>query len=132
MPGFERRSHTWFSTRAFSRSWPREIGSSDRVDEIFRLGQAGLKFAHHLRPPRALPARPGLLYFQVNRAAQAEEWVNVQRSQTLAIRLNENRIVGNIGGQKRLTVQVGGQTTTLGVVRQFVHSLSVVTDQAMR
>jgi len=30
MPGFERRSHTWFSTRAFSRSWPRENSNSDR------------------------------------------------------------------------------------------------------
>ncbi len=30
MPSFERRSHTWSSTRAFSRSWPREIGSADR------------------------------------------------------------------------------------------------------
>ena len=30
MPGFERRSQTWWSTNAFSKNWQREIGSSDR------------------------------------------------------------------------------------------------------
>jgi type VI secretion system protein ImpJ len=37
----------------------------------------------------------------------------VQRSLTLAIRLNENRIAGNIQGQRILTIKTGGQTTTL-------------------
>jgi type VI secretion system protein ImpJ len=90
-----------------------KIGSSDRVDEIFRLGQAGLKFAHSPRPPRALPTVAGLNYFQVSRESQLEEWQNVQKSLTLAIRLNENRIAGNIQGQRVLTVKTGGQTTTL-------------------
>jgi type VI secretion system protein ImpJ len=90
-----------------------KIGSSDRVDDIFRLGQAGLKFAHSARPPRALPSVSGLIYFQVSRESQLEEWQNVQRSLTLAIRLNENRIAGNIQGQRILTIKTGGQTTTL-------------------
>ncbi len=90
-----------------------KIGSSDRVDEIFRLGQAGLRFAHSPRPPRALPAPAGLTYFQVNREASTEEWQNVQRSLTLAIRLNENRVVGNIQGQRVLTVRASGQNTTM-------------------
>jgi type VI secretion system protein ImpJ len=90
-----------------------KIGSSDRVDEIFRLGQAGLRFAHSPRPPRALPSVAGLTYFQVSRDSQLEEWQNVQKSLTLAIRLNENRIVGNIQGQRVLTIKTGGQTTTL-------------------
>lgn len=92
-----------------------KIGSSDRVDEIYRLGQAGLKFAHSPRPPRALPTPPGLVYFQINRESQLEEWKNVQRSLTLAIRLNENLIVGNIQGQRVLTIRTrtGGQTTTM-------------------
>jgi type VI secretion system protein ImpJ len=90
-----------------------KIGSSDRVDEIFRLGQAGLKFAHSPRPPRALPTLPGLVYFQVSRESQLEEWQNVQKSLTLAIRLNESRIAGNISGQRILTIKTGGQTTTL-------------------
>ena len=90
-----------------------KIGSSDRVDDIFRLGQAGLKFAYSPRPPRALPSLPGLNYFQVSRESQAEEWQNVQKSLTLAIRLNENRVAGSIQGQRILTVKTGGQNTTL-------------------
>jgi len=90
-----------------------KIGSSDRVDDIFRLGQAGLKFAYSPRPPRALPALPGLIYFQVSRESQQEEWQNVQKSLTLALRLNENRIAGSIQGQRILTIKTGGQNTTL-------------------
>lgn len=90
-----------------------KIGSSDRVDEIFRLGQAGLRFAHSPRPPRALPQTPGLVYYQINRESQLEEWQNVQRSLTLALRLNENLIVGNIQGQRVLTIKNRGQTATM-------------------
>ncbi len=89
-----------------------KIGSSDRVDDIYRLGQAGLKFAHSARPPRVLPAAAGLVYFQVNRDSQQEEWLNVQKSLTVAIRLKENLIAGNIEGQKVLTIKTGGQTQT--------------------
>jgi type VI secretion system protein ImpJ len=90
-----------------------KIGSSERVDSIFRLGLAGLRFTHTPRPPRALPSTPGLIYFQINRESQQEEWQNVQRSLTLAIRLNENLIAGNIQGQQVLNIKTGGQTTTL-------------------
>ncbi|QDU62427.1 hypothetical protein Pan216_32940 [Planctomycetes bacterium Pan216] len=90
-----------------------KIGSSDRVDNIFRFGQAGLRFTHTPRPPRALPTIPGLIYFQINQESQEAEWQNVQKSLTLAIRLNENLIAGNIQGQKVLTINTGGQNTTL-------------------
>lgn len=90
-----------------------KIASSDRVDEVFRLGMAGLQFAHTPRPPRALPSMPGLIYFQINRESRLEEWQNVQRSLTLAIRLNEHLIAGNIQGQRVLTIKTGGQTTTM-------------------
>lgn len=90
-----------------------KIGSSDRVDSIFRLGLAGLRFTHSPGPPRALPTLPGLIYFQISRESQQAEWQNVQKSLTLAIRLNENLIAGNIQGQRVLTIKTGGQTTTL-------------------
>jgi type VI secretion system protein ImpJ len=92
-----------------------KVGSSERVERIFQLRQAGLKFAHSPLPPRALPARAGLIYFQINREAQQEEWQNVQRSLTLAIRLNEQCIVGSIEGEQVLTIRTGtgAQTTTL-------------------
>jgi type VI secretion system protein ImpJ len=91
-----------------------KIGSSDRADEIYRRGEAGLRFAHEDQPPRALPKRPGLTYFRVNREASQEEWQNVQRTLSMAIRLNEHRVVGDIQGKQALTVKVGGgQTATL-------------------
>ncbi len=90
-----------------------KLGSSERVDTIFRLGQAGLRFAHQPQPPRALPVMPGLIYFQVNRESQLSEWQNVQRSLTLALRLNENFIAGNIQGQRTLTIRANNQTAPM-------------------
>jgi type VI secretion system protein ImpJ len=90
-----------------------KIGSSDRVDDIYRLGEPGLKFSYTPHPPRALPTMPGLVYLQVDRGSQQEEWQNVQKSLTLAIRLNENRIAGSIQGQRILKLKTAGQTATL-------------------
>jgi type VI secretion system protein ImpJ len=91
-----------------------KVGSSDRVDQLFRLGQAGLKFTHTPLRPAALPQRPGLIYFQVGRESQQAEWLNVQKSLSLAVRLNETRIAGKIQDQRRLTINTGGgQMTTL-------------------
>jgi type VI secretion system protein ImpJ len=72
-----------------------------------------LRFTHNPRPPRALPALPGQIYFQINRDASAIDWQNVQSSLSLALRLNQALIVGNIQGERVLTIKTGGQTTTL-------------------
>ena len=66
-----------------------------------------------VRPQPAAPRGPcrrlpGLIYFQVSRESQQGEWQNVQKSLTLAIRLNENLIAGNIQGQRVLTIKTGG------------------------
>lgn len=87
-----------------------KVGSSDRVEDIYRNGQAGLRFAHNSIPPRALPNRPGLVYFQIDRNSQKDEWESVRKSLTLAVRLNENRIAGNIQGQQVLQVRSTGRT----------------------
>ena len=72
----------------------------------------GLRFQHKPAPPRVLPAAQGLIYFEVSRGT--EEWQNVQRSLTLAIRLNETRIAGPVEGQRILTIKSApGQTTTM-------------------
>jgi type VI secretion system protein ImpJ len=89
-----------------------KIGSSDKVDRIFQMGAMGLKFTHTPTPPRALPHVAGMVYFQVSR--ESEEWENVRKTLTLAVRLNENKIVGNIQGQRVLTIQrADGQPTTM-------------------
>jgi len=90
-----------------------KIGSVLRVDEIFKRGEAGLRFAHAPQPPEALPTEPGLVYFAINRESQQQEWQNVQKTLTLGIRLNQNRIAGNIQGQQTLTVRMGAQTATM-------------------
>ena len=90
-----------------------KIGSSTRVDEIFRAGGAGLRFHFCSHPPRSLPTKPNLLYFEIDRAAQDDEWQAVKRSLTLALRLNENLIVSNIQGETSLTIQVRGETTPI-------------------
>lgn len=99
--------------RLLTRGLDMKLGSSETVDDIFRLGQAGLKFSYAPTPPRALPNAPGLTYFQIDRDSRKEEWTNVQRTLTTAIRLNEKLIVGNIQGQRELTVKTGGQTAVL-------------------
>ena len=86
-----------------------KIGSSDRVDTVYRMGLPGLKFTHSPHPPRALPASPGMIYFQVRRETSEAEWTNVQKSLTLAIRLNESLVAGNIQGQ-RVLVDPDGRT----------------------
>jgi type VI secretion system protein ImpJ len=89
-----------------------KIGSSDRVDAIYEYGSAGLKFTHQIQP-RTLPVLPGVIYFQVDRDSQANEWQHVRKSLTLAIRLNEQRILGSIQDEQALTIRHGGQTVTL-------------------
>jgi type VI secretion system protein ImpJ len=90
-----------------------KIGSSERVDAIFRQGAAGLRFTHLSHAPRALPMPQGQVYFEVLRVAQDPEWQQVRRSLNLAIRINENLISGNIEGQRTLTIRHGGQTVPL-------------------
>lgn len=103
--------------RLLTRSGPSgldmKVGSSDNVDMIFTRGLPGLRFAPAPRPPRALPQTPGLVYFQLLPEASLQEWANVKKLLNMAIRLNENLVVGNIQGQRVLTIRNGGQTTTM-------------------
>lgn len=97
-----------------------KIGSSDRADMIYRLGQAGLRFTASARPPRVLPSSD-LIYFQINRDAAQAEWQHVTRSLTLAIRLNENLIAGDIQGQRILTIRTPtGESATMQFILYVV------------
>lgn len=97
-----------------------KIGSSDRVDQLFDRGQKGLEFTHATQP-RSLPSQAGVTYFQVDRRAQAAEWDAVARSMTLAIRLNQRMVQGDIKDKKDFSVLYRGTTVpvqlTLYVVR---------------
>ncbi|MCE9562682.1 MAG: type VI secretion system baseplate subunit TssK [Planctomycetes bacterium] len=90
-----------------------KVGSSERVDAVFRDGREGLRFTPVRAVPRTLPHPTGVTYFQLATDATAAEWAAVQKSLSLAVRLNENLIAGSIHGQRDLTVQVAGKTPTL-------------------
>jgi type VI secretion system protein ImpJ len=93
-----------------------KIGSSDRVDTIFTKGQEGLRFTPAPRPPRDLPSPaagpPSMTYFEVSRDSATNEWAHVVKAKTLAIRVQEQDVVGSIDGQRTLTIRTGGQTNT--------------------
>lgn len=97
-----------------------KIGSSDRADYIFERGMKGLEFKYAPLPPRVLPATQGLIYFQVNRDSQKEEWDHVRKSLSLAVRVNANRIAGNIEREKVLTVNLNNGTTRLQFILYLV------------
>ena len=90
-----------------------KIASSDRVDDVFRQALSGIKFTHCAEPPPALPSTAGQVYLQVHRDSKDAEWQHVQKSLTLALRMNENIIAGNIQGQRILTVKTQGKTVPL-------------------
>jgi type VI secretion system protein ImpJ len=85
-----------------------KVGSSDRIEKIYALGDIGLKLWHVPGPrlPQALPREQGLTYFQINREQQQTEWQHAERSLTLAIRFNETKIVGNIDRQEVVNLRL--------------------------
>ena len=85
-----------------------KVGSSDRIETIYRMGDVGLKFSHVPAPslPQALPRDKGLTYFQINREQQQNEWQYVERSLTLAIRFNESKVIGNIDRQEVINLRL--------------------------
>jgi len=97
-----------------------KVGSSDRVDTIFTRGQEGLRFTHAPKPPRDLPSAPNLTYFELSRESSSNEFSHVQKMKTLAIRIQERDVVGNIDGQKDLTIRTGGQTTTFSITLYLI------------
>src|SRR5262245_35215060 len=89
-----------------------KVGSGDRVDAIYQLGQAGLRF-EPCPKPGLLPDLAGQRYCQLGRQPE-REWGAVTRSLTVAARFNETRVVGAIQGQRAVTVRTsGGRTNTM-------------------
>lgn len=98
-----------------------KIGSGDRVDRMFTQGWQSLQFTHAPHPPRILPSSPDLTFLQVNRDSQKSEWAEVQRSLTLAIRMNHGRFVlgpnGDIHNQRVLTLTQHGAKGIAGTMK---------------
>jgi type VI secretion system protein ImpJ len=88
-----------------------KVGAGDRVDAIYQLGQAGLRFEPCPRPTM-LPELAGQRYFRLSRMPE-KEFAQVQRSLTIAIRINETKIVGSLVNQRAVTVRTAGSPATL-------------------
>ena len=87
-----------------------KMGSSRMVDDLFERRAEGVKLVMPAQAPRALPAGGGWVYYEVDRESVA--WLDVQSTQTLAVRFTEELIgnLDNLPGERTLQV-VAGETT---------------------
>lgn len=97
-----------------------KIGSGGSVDELYRLGRAGLRFEFLPDPPRCLPLRPGRVFFGVDTAGSPEPWDAVQRELSLAVRFNENLIAGDIQGRRAIDIRLDGRSVPVEFVLYVV------------
>ena len=88
-----------------------KVGSSDRVEMIYRMGDVGLRFSLVAGSmlPQSLPRPQGTTYFQINRDQQLNEWQLVEKSLSLAIRFNEKLLVGNIDRQEVVNLRLDSE-----------------------
>ena len=68
-----------------------KLGSTSRVEQIFKQALRGLKLVPIVRPPRALPAGAGIVYYQIER--DQVFWRDVADTCSMAIRMNLARAV---------------------------------------
>jgi type VI secretion system protein ImpJ len=68
------------------RSMDMKLGSTSRVEQIFKQALRGLKLVPIVRPPRALPAGAGTVYYQIER--DQVFWRDVADTCSMAIRMN--------------------------------------------
>ena len=92
-----------------------KMGSSQQVDLIFQHGIPGVRQKELLQPPRALPARQGWLYYEVQRDPTNAAWKDVLATQTLALQFKEQLITNldRLQGQQRLEVTSQGKRSIL-------------------
>jgi type VI secretion system protein ImpJ len=93
------------------RSMDMKMGSGHRVEQIFKHAQRGLKLVPIVRPPRALPAGAGVVYYQIER--DPTYWRDVAETGVMALRMNLARAA--FQGNRILSVvpPKGSKTTNL-------------------
>lgn len=86
-----------------------KMGSGAQVEHIFKRALRGLSLSPVARPPRALPAGSGIVYYQVDR--DPVFWKDVSESYTMALRMNLTR--ATFQGDRILSiVPAGGSKPT--------------------
>jgi type VI secretion system protein ImpJ len=77
-----------------------KVGSGAQVENYFRRRLKGLKLTPVARPPRALPAGAGTVYFQIER--DQVFWTDVADTHTLGVRMNLTH--ATFQGDRKLSV----------------------------
>jgi len=90
-----------------------KLGSVDEVDRLFRLGVPGLELVPLDKPPRALPARSGWLYYRIGTESPAYKSVLLQQS--LGIRVRDSAILNadQLAGRRRIEVSYESRAAAL-------------------
>lgn len=90
-----------------------KLGSTEEVDRLFRLGLPGLELFPLDRPPRALPARSGWLYYRIGTDNPA--YRSAQLTQSLAIRVRDSSIIDadDMVGRRRIEVSYEGRVAAM-------------------
>jgi len=88
------------------RSMDMKMGSGHRVEHIFKQALRGLKLVPVVRPPRALPAGAGVVYYQVER--DPNFWKDVAETGVMALRMNLAR--ATFSGNRILSVTPSGSS----------------------
>ncbi|MEW4489233.1 type VI secretion system baseplate subunit TssK [Thalassoglobus sp. JC818] len=77
-----------------------KVGSTDDVDQIYKMGRKGVRIAPVADPPRLFP-RANWHYYRVERDTV---WADVERTLNLGIRFNEKFVESQIAGEDRIDV----------------------------
>jgi len=93
------------------RSMDMKLGSTSRVEQIFKQALRGLKLVPIVRPPRALPAGSGIVYYQIER--DQVFWRDVADTCSMAIRMNLARATFQSDRILSVVPPKGSKTTNL-------------------
>ncbi|SIO61695.1 type VI secretion system protein ImpJ [Singulisphaera sp. GP187] len=93
------------------RAMDMKLGSTSRVEQIFKQALRGLKLVPIVRPPRALPAGTGIVYYQIER--DQVFWRDVADTCSMAIRMNLARATFQSDRILSVVPPKGSKTTNL-------------------
>lgn len=95
----------------FSANGPMDfkISSSERVDQLYRMGQRGLYFSQVQEVPEVLGKISDTVFLTLGRNESANEWTYVRRNLNLSLRFNEGLLIGSIHDQTRLQLRFDGK-----------------------
>jgi type VI secretion system protein ImpJ len=103
-----------------------KVAAYNRVEDVFKKGLQGLEFKYTNSQPQLLPDGPDMTYFRINRDSSAAEWVHVQNTLEVAVRLNEDLILETMEGKTNFALRFdNGKTVRMSFTLYVVPPSSV-------